>query len=244
MERASSSCIFMSAARCRSAWKLAMATPNCLRVFMYSAVMARVLSITPTASAQALAMPMSTACSSAVRPSRVISVAGGILQRHFGGAAALLGAVALGADTAGGALHQKQGQLAIEQGGHHEGVGLITCWNYTFSSCQHMADGGLSRFCLTNIEAVASDALLIRQHHQRFAAGYFWQPGGFGGLWCVAAEHAACDQALVEWLQHDATPELFHHHHALDRAHAHAVILLRDVQAAQAQLGYFTECVA
>jgi hypothetical protein len=48
MERASSSCIFMSAMRWRSAWKLLMATPNCLRVFMYSAVMATVLSITPT----------------------------------------------------------------------------------------------------------------------------------------------------------------------------------------------------
>ena len=39
----------MSATRWRSAWKLAMATPNCLRVFMYSAVSSRVLSITPTA---------------------------------------------------------------------------------------------------------------------------------------------------------------------------------------------------
>jgi hypothetical protein len=34
MERASSSCIFMSATRWRSAWKLAITTPNCLRWFM------------------------------------------------------------------------------------------------------------------------------------------------------------------------------------------------------------------
>ena len=65
----------MSATRWRSAWKVAIATPNCLRVFMYSTVMASVLSITPTASAQAAAMPMSTACSSTGRPSAAISVA-------------------------------------------------------------------------------------------------------------------------------------------------------------------------
>ncbi len=66
----------MSATRWRRAWKLAMATPNCLRVFMYSTVIASVLSITPTASAQWAAMPMSTACSSAARPSIVTRLAG------------------------------------------------------------------------------------------------------------------------------------------------------------------------
>ena len=73
--------------RWRSAWKLLMATPNCLRVFMYSAVMATVLSITPTASAQAAAMPMSMACSSAARPSAVIRLAGAFVELQIGGAA-------------------------------------------------------------------------------------------------------------------------------------------------------------
>ena len=51
--------------RWRSAWKVAIGTPNCLRVFMYSTVSATSLSIAPTASAQSAAMPMSTARSSA-----------------------------------------------------------------------------------------------------------------------------------------------------------------------------------
>ena len=94
MERASSSCIFMSAMRWRSAWKLLMATPNCLRVFMYSAVMATVLSITPTASAQAAAMPMSTACSRAIEAIGGDQAGRRVRELQIGGARAVLRAVA------------------------------------------------------------------------------------------------------------------------------------------------------
>ena len=38
--------------RCCSAWKEAIATPNCLRVFVYSTVLPSSASIAPTASAQ------------------------------------------------------------------------------------------------------------------------------------------------------------------------------------------------
>ena len=68
--------------RWRSAWKVAIGTPNCLRVFMYSTVIATSLSIAPTASAQSAAMPMSTARSSAAKaaPGATSSIAGGVLQ--------------------------------------------------------------------------------------------------------------------------------------------------------------------
>ena len=68
----------MSATRWRSAWKVEMVTPNCLRWFMYSVVSFSVCSIAPTPSAHRQAMPMSTACVSAVRPSVVIRVAGAL----------------------------------------------------------------------------------------------------------------------------------------------------------------------
>ena len=72
----------MSDTRWRNAWKLAIATPNCLRVFMYSTVMAKVLSITPTASAHKAAMPMSTACATASWPLRVTNAAGALLRTN------------------------------------------------------------------------------------------------------------------------------------------------------------------
>ena len=48
--RASSSETYMSAARKVSAWNLLSVTPNCLRVFRYSAVVRSAVSIAPTAS--------------------------------------------------------------------------------------------------------------------------------------------------------------------------------------------------
>jgi len=42
---------------------------------------------------------------------------------------------------------------------------------------------------------------------------------------------------LRQRLQHDAAAQLFHHHHALDRAHAHTALVVGHVQATQAQLG-------
>jgi hypothetical protein len=53
--------------RWRSAWKLAIATPNCFLVFMYSTVIATSLSIAPTASAQSAAIAVSAASSSTTK---------------------------------------------------------------------------------------------------------------------------------------------------------------------------------
>jgi hypothetical protein len=74
--------------RWRSAWKVAIGTPNCLRVFMYSTVSATSLSIAPTASAQSAAMPMSTARSSAAGLARRQQLdARGAVQHQLGRAA-------------------------------------------------------------------------------------------------------------------------------------------------------------
>ena len=48
--RASSRETYMSAARKVSAWNLLSGTPNCLRVFRYSAVVVSAVSIAPSAS--------------------------------------------------------------------------------------------------------------------------------------------------------------------------------------------------
>jgi hypothetical protein len=89
------------------------------------------------------------------------------------------------------------------------------------------------------IEAVAGCTLLVGQYHQGFAAGNFWQPGGLGGGIGIARQHATSDQGLGKRFEHIAAPQLLHHHHAFDRTHAQATIVLGDVQAAQAQFGNF-----
>ena len=77
------------------------------------------------------------------------------------------------------------------------------------------------------------------QHHQCLAAGHARQPGRLQGLWRIAAQHAAGDQAVRQWLQHNPAPEFFHHHHALHRPQAHAVVLGRNVEAAEAEFCQF-----
>jgi hypothetical protein len=77
------------------------------------AVMATVLSITPTASAQLAAMPMSMACSSAARPSVVMSAGRRVHELQVSGARAVLGAVAARRDAAGRAFDQEQGDRAV-----------------------------------------------------------------------------------------------------------------------------------
>jgi len=62
-------------------------------------------------------------------------------------------------------------------------------------------------------------------------------PLGLQRVGRIAAEDAAGDQGLRDRLQHDAAAQFLHHHHAFDRAHAHAAMLLGDVQAGQAELG-------
>jgi hypothetical protein len=84
----------------------------------------------------------------------------------------------------------------------------------------------------------------VRQHHQRFARRDLRQPGGLHIGATVGADHAAGDQGLRQRLEHDAAAQLFHHHHALDRAHAQAAVVFADVQARQAQLGQFVVGVA
>ncbi|MNQ95627.1 hypothetical protein D3C85_1111920 [compost metagenome] len=68
IERASSSSAAMSAMRCCKAWNEPMGTPNCLRIFRYSAVASRVFSMPPISSAQSATMPWDRPSRSAGKP--------------------------------------------------------------------------------------------------------------------------------------------------------------------------------
>ena len=158
---------------------------------------------------------------------------------HFGGAAAVLGAVALAAHASAGALHQKQGNLAAKLGAYQKGVGQVACNHQAFLALQLVATTHGSGRGFADVERVACAAFLVGQHHQRFAAADARQPSRLGGGVGVVGDYRAGNQRLAERFEHDAAPELFHHHHALDRAHAQAAVVFGDVEAAQTEFGQF-----
>ena len=157
---------------------------------------------------------------------------GCILQLQFGSAAAVLRSVAPGLHALGAALDQKQGQAALQHRGHQKRIGVVAYRNYAFCAAQMV--------CLTRrfgrtgrcVQPVALATLLVGQHDQRLAAAHLGQPVGFGRIVCVASKHGAGHQGLGQRLEHDAAPQLFHYHHAFDRAHAHAAVLLAHIEAA------------
>ena len=94
---------------------------------------------------------------------------GSVLQRDFSGPAAVLRAVALCAHTAGAAFDQEQHDLSVGHGGHDEGVGLVPCRHHAFCSTERPTAAGGRGHGLAGVQPVARTALLLRQHHQRFA---------------------------------------------------------------------------
>ena len=122
----------MSATRWRRAWKLAMNTPNCLRWFMYSTVIASVLSITPTAFG---AGGGNAGVHGQFQRSQAVGgdERGGALTRCTSArAAAVLRDVALGGHATRSTLDQEQGDLAVQLCGHDEGIRLVTRRHYAF----------------------------------------------------------------------------------------------------------------
>jgi len=89
------------------------------------------------------------------------------------------------------------------------------------------------------VQPVARGALLVRQHHQRLPGRNGGQPGLFDGFRRPGIDHSAGNQCMGQRLQHQAAAQLFHCHHALDRAHAHAAVRLWNVKAAQAEFSEF-----
>ena len=59
----------MRAARCLSAWKLPIGTPNCLRVFRYSSVISKQAAMPPSISAQSPMVARSSTRPSSAAPS-------------------------------------------------------------------------------------------------------------------------------------------------------------------------------
>ena len=163
----------------------------------------------------------------------------GMVQPHLGGAAAVLGAVAARGDAAGIALHEEQRDLAVQLGGHEEGVGLVACGDYAFGSCKRMPGGRFGRFCLADVEAVACLAFLVREHDERLAAGDARKPGGLHGIGGVLREHAGRYEGLRQRLQNDAAAQFLHGHHGVDGALAQAAVGLGHGQGRQAQTGQF-----
>jgi hypothetical protein len=175
MERASSCCIFMSAMRWRSAWKVAIVTPNCLRVFMYSAVSAIVLSMHAHGFGAGGGDADVDGVLQAGRPSAVTSVAGASLKLDLGGAAAVDGGVAAGFTPCAPRSTRNSAILPPVRAGTRK----ASAWSPAGTMLLVAADGPVAGLrCLRSqaIEAVARLALLVRQHHQRLAGGDLRQP--------------------------------------------------------------------
>ena len=159
---------------------------------------------------------------------------------QLGGAAALLRDIAARADTGRRALDQKQCLPAVGHGGHHQGIGQIACGHHGLAA----ADVPSAFFSFSGqgralVQPVTRGALLVRQHHQRLPGGNPGQPGRFDGVRRPGIDHSAGDQCVGQRLQHQAAAQLFHGHHGLDRAHAHAAVRLWNVQTAQAEFSEF-----
>ena len=165
------------------------------------------------------------------------------LANHFSGAAAVLRAIASGADTCGRALHQKQRYAAVDGGGHQKSIGMVAYSHDAFAGLHGPAGCSLRGRGLADFCAVAGSALLVRQHHQGFATGNARQPVGLHGLGGVATDDRTRYQTLRQRLQHDAAAQLFHGHHAFDRPHAQTALVFGNVETAQAQLGHFIEAL-
>ena len=164
---------------------------------------------------------------------------GRVVELDVGSARFVLREVAARADALGRALDQEQRQLAVQHGGHDEGIGLVAGGDDVLQRGHCVTGAGLAGLGFADVEPVAGLALLVRQHHQRVAAGDPGQPGGLHLVGRVGIQHGAADQRLGQWLQHDALAQLFHDHHGLHRTHAHAAVFVAHVQAGQAQLGQF-----
>ena len=115
MLRACSTAISISAARCCNTWKLPMATPNCLRVFIYSTVVSCIAAMAPTASAHSAAIAASVmrSISGKAAPGSPIAAAAStrtLFKRHLGGAQAVHRGVTAHRNAGRGRIDKKQCQ--------------------------------------------------------------------------------------------------------------------------------------
>ncbi len=169
-------------------------------------------------------------------------------QGQLGGAAAVLQWVRLHARAHRPAFDQEQADafVVIDRAGHprrhDEGLGhailLIAHGHQALAAIQH--PGLALGLCRGGdvVQAVARLALLVGQGQACPAFSDARQPLGLHGGRHVVAQHGHAHQGHGRVRgQHQATAQLFHHHHGLDRTHVHAAMVARHRQAQQAQVG-------
>ena len=150
---------------------------------------------------------------------------------------AILRAITPRGGPGGGSLHQKQRHLASRHGGHQKGLGLVAHRHQAFGAAQApLAVVGLGHRGAA-VQFVAPGTFHMGQHHQGFTTGNVGQPGSFKLSIGVGRQHGTGDQGLRQRLQHNAAPQLFHHHHAFNGAHAQPAVFFGNVKPAQTQLG-------
>ena len=156
---------------------------------------------------------------------------------QLGGSAAVLGAVAVPAQSGCTRFDQVKRDQPTAPRRDDEGISLIAGGHHALGAAQAIALGQ----GLAVRGPVAAAALLPSQTEHSLACGQLGQPRR---LRRELAEHAAADQRLRQGLEHQAAAELFHHHHGFHRAHAHPALVLGHGQAGQAQLGQLTPDLA
>ncbi len=233
----------MSEARCCSAWKEPIGTPNCLRVFMYSTVMPSASLIAPTASAESAGdrlvdgafdqrQRVSRGAEHGLRPDAHVG------KGDVGGALAVLGRVAAPRHARRvGADEKEANPVAVapaagEARRHDQPVGAVALADERLLAVEHEGGAVLAggEPDIDEIEA----RLLFRmgkaqaQIARRDPADKVGALFGRGG---VLEEGAAKDDGLEIGLERQRLAERLHHDHRLDRAAAEAAILFGEGRA-------------
>ena len=161
----------------------------------------------------------------------------GVVQNQFRRPAAILGDIPTCGHAACAFDNQEQSQGPVGHGRHQPRVGLVARWYHALGARHRPGIACGFGLGLAGSGVVARFAFLVRQHHQGLATCNLGTPFGLQGRWRVVRQHRASDQGVRQGLEHDASSELFHHHHAFDRAHAQSAEFFGNVQTAQAKFG-------
>jgi hypothetical protein len=164
-------------------------------------------------------------------------------QHQVGSAGAVLRRV--GADRHGTAFDQEQadaGFVAVGPGQacrHDEGVGLVSGRHHRLAATERVAAAGRGGACGHLVQPVARLVFLVGQHHQGRAIGHLRQPGGLQRGGRGRQQRRRHQRGVGIGCVDQATAQLFHHHHGLDRTKTHAALRFGNRQPRQAQFGQF-----
>ena len=239
----------MSTMRCCSTWNVPSATPNCLRVLLYSSVDEFSSVIAPTASAHSAAMARSRHASSAATPSPSVPsnwLAGTctFISVDFGGAPAVDRPEALQVKIGRMAVdHKEADPVAIARAARcprrdDQFVGPRRSDHRRLGAAQNVAFTLTPRGRVDIAEIVARACLRPAQRPDRFAGHDLRQIRFALRRRAGVLDQAACEHhGLEERFDHQVAAELLHHDHRRQRSAAKAAGTFLERRSTQAEFG-------